>query len=199
MLRDFPKEITIKSGEKVVLRPMVKEDEKKLHAFFLKLDEKDRLFLKHDVTDPKVIKSWAEKLNYEHVIPILAEIDDRIIGDATLHRLTTVEPQDTGEIRIVIDKDFRRRGLGTRLAREIYYLALSMKMNKLIAQVVEDQDHLIKTCESLGFRRDKVLKDKAIDLHGEKHNLVIMSEDVDALWKTIEDLIEGDTAFHSRS
>lgn len=198
MLKDFPKEIRLKSGEKVILRPMVKEDEKKLHTFFVKLDKKDRLFLKHDVTDHKVIKSWAENLNYEHVIPILAEIDDRIIGDATLHQLTTVGPPDIGEIRIVIDKDFRRRGLGKRMAREIYYLALSMKMNKLIAEVVEDQDHLIKTCETLGFRRDKVLKDKAINLHGEKHNLVIMSEDVDALWKTIEDLIDRDTAFHSR-
>ena len=198
MLKDYPKEISLRSGEKVILRPMVKEDEKKLHAFFVRLAEKDRLFLKNDVTDPNVIKSWAEKLNYEHVIPILATIDDRIIGDATLHRLTTEEPSDTGEIRIVIDGDFRRRGLGTRLAKEIYYLALSMKMNKLIAEVVEDQNHVIKTFESLGFRRDKVLKDKAVDLYGEKHNLVIMSEDVDALWKTIEDLIARDTAFHSR-
>lgn len=198
MLKDYPKEISLKSGEKVILRPMVKDDEKKLHAFFVRLPEKDRLFLKDDVTDPKIIKSWAVKLNYEHVIPILAEIDERIIGDATLHRLTTEEPPDIGEIRIVIDKDYRRRGLGTRLAKEIYYLALSMKMNRLIAEVVEDQDHLIKTCESLGFRRDKVLKDKAVDLHGEKHNLVIMTEDVDALWKTIEDLIARDTAFHSR-
>lgn len=198
MLKDYPKEISLKSGEKVILRPMVKDDEKKLHAFFVRLPEKDRLFLKDDVTDPKIIKSWAVKLNYEHVIPILAEIDERIIGDATLHRLTTEEPPDIGEIRIVIDKDYRRRGLGTRLAKEIYYLALSMKMNKLIAEVVEDQDHIIKTCESLGFRRDKVLKDKAVDLHGEKHNLVIMTEDVDALWKTIEDLIARDTASHSR-
>ena len=198
MLKDFPKEINLKTGEKVILRPMIKEDEERLHVFFLRLPEKDRLFLKDDVTDPKVVKSWAENVDYEHVIPILAEIDGRVIGDATLHRLTTEEISDIGEIRIVVDKDFRRRGLGTRLAREIYYLALSMKMNKLIAQVVEDQDHLIKTCEFLGFRRDKILKDKAIDLHGEKHNLVIMSEDVDALWKTIEDLIEEDTAFHSR-
>ena len=198
MLKDYPKEISLKSGEKVILRPMVKEDEKKLYAFFVRLPEKDRLFLKDDVTDPKIIKSWAVKLNYEHVIPILAEIDERIIGDATLHRLTTEKPPDIGEIRIVIDKDYRRRGLGTRLAKEIYYLALSIKMNRLIAEVVEDQDHVIKTCESLGFRRDKILKDKAVDLHGEKHNLVIMSEDVDALWKTIEDLIARDTAFHSR-
>ena len=198
MLRDFPKEVILRTGEKVILRPMVKEDEKKLLQFFQKLEEKDRLFLKNDVTDPKIIKAWAENIDYEHVIPILAEIGDRIIGDATLHRITTEEPADIGEIRIVIDKDFRRRGLGKRLAKEIYYLALSMKMNKLIAEVVEDQDHLIKTCETLGFRRNKVLKDKAVDLHGEKHNLVIMTEDVDALWKTIEDLIAKDTAFYRR-
>ena len=198
MLKDFPKEIILRTGEKIILRPMVKEDEKKLLEFFQRLEEKDRAYLKNDVTDPRVIKSWAENIDYDHVIPILAEIDDRIIGDATLHRVTAKEPPDIGEIRIVVDKDFRRRGLGTRLAREIYYLALSMKMNKLIAEVFEDQDHLIKTCESLGFRKDKVLKDKAVDLHGEKHDLVIMTEDVDALWKTIEDLIARDTAFYRR-
>jgi hypothetical protein len=58
MLRDYPKEVTIKSGEKVILRPMVKEDEQKLLKFFLGLPEEDRLFLKNDVTDPKVIESW---------------------------------------------------------------------------------------------------------------------------------------------
>lgn len=32
----------------------------------------------------------------------------------------------------------------------------------------------------------------------EKHDLAIMTEDVDVLWKTIDDLIARDTAFHSR-
>ena len=198
MLRDYPKEITLRSGEKVILRPMVKEDEKKLLEFFRRLPEEDRLFLKDDVTDPKIIASWAQNLDYDHVIPILAEIDDRIIGDATLHKRTTEEPTDIGEIRIVIDKDFRRRGLGKRLAREIYYLALSKKMNRLVAEVVEDQHAVIRTCEILGFRREKVLENKAKDLHGEKHNLVIMTANVDALWKTMEDLLRKDMADRSR-
>jgi RimJ/RimL family protein N-acetyltransferase len=151
MLRDYPKEVILKSGEKVILRPMVKEDEQRLLDFFLRLPEKDRLFLKNDVTDPDVIKAWAQNINYEHVIPILAEIDDRIIGDATLHRRTTDQPLNVGEVRIVIDKDFRRRGLGTRLAKEIYYLALSKKMDRLVAEVVEDQYAVIKTFEILVF------------------------------------------------
>jgi GNAT superfamily N-acetyltransferase len=167
MLRDYPKEVILKSGEKVILRPMVKEDEQKLLEFFLRLPEEDRLFLKNDVTDPKVIESWARNLNYEHVIPILAEIGGRIIGDATLHKRTIEEPPNIGEIRLVTDRDFRRRGLGTMLAKEVYYLALSLKLNRLVAEVVEDQH-------------------------------VVMTEDVDALWKTIEDLIHKDTAHYSR-
>ena len=198
MLRDYPKTVILEGGEKIILRPMVKEDKQKLLEFFTSLPEKDRLFLKHDVTDPKVIESWARNLNYEHVIPILAEIGDRIIGDATLHKRTTEQPSNIGEIRIVTDKGFRRRGLGTMLAKEIYYLALSLKMNKLVAEIVEDQHTVIKTFKSLGFRHAKILKNRAIDLHGVKHNLVIMTEDVDALWKTIEDLTRDDTAFYSR-
>ncbi len=132
------------------------------------------------------------------MIPILAELDDRIIGDATLHVRTTDQPLNIGEVRIVIDKDFRRRGLGTRLAKEIYYLALSRKMNRLVAEVVEDQYAVIKTFEVLGFRKKKVLENQAKDLHGRKHNLVVMTENVDALRKAIEDLLRKDMADRSR-
>lgn len=198
MLRDYPKEVTLKSGEKVTLRPMVKEDEQKLLAFFSRLPEEDRLFLRDNVTDPRVIKSWVDNLDYEHVLPILAEKGDRVIGDATLHRRTTDQPQKIGEIRIVIDKDFRRRGLGKLLAREIYYLALSMKMNNLVAEIIEDQQPVIETFRKLGFRREEMLKDRAIDFRGVKHNLVVMTEDVDALWRTIEDQLAKDTAHYSR-
>lgn len=198
MLENYPKAVILKDGEKITLRPMVKEDEEKLLAFFSRLPEKDRLFLRDNVTDPRVIKSWVDNLNYEHVLPILAEIDDRIIGDATLHRRTTDEPQKIGEIRIVTDKDFRRRGLGKLLAREIYFLALRMHMNKLVAEIIEDQRQVIETFRKLGFRHEEMVKERAVDLHGAKHDLVVMTEDVDALWKTIEDQIARDTAHYSR-
>lgn len=198
MLENYPKEAVLKDGEKIILRPMVKEDEQKLLAFFSHLPEKDRLFLRDNVTDPRIIKLWVDNLDYEHVLPILAEIGDRIIGDATLHRRTTDQPQKIGEIRIVIDKDFRRRGLGKLLAREIYFLALRMQMNQLVAEIVEDQQPVIQTFRRLGFRHEEMLKDSAIDLHGVKHNLVVMTEDVDALWKTIEDQIAKDTAHYFR-
>lgn len=199
MLKDFPKEVTLNTGDSVTLRPMVREDEQKLLAFFTRLPEKDRLYLKHDVTDPALIKSWAENINYEHVTPIIAEKGDQIIGDATLHRRTTAAPHSIGEIRIVTDKDFRRIGLGTRLAREIYFLALSRKMNRLVAEVVKDQEHVIEACKRLGFQREIVLKNEAVDLRGEKHDIVVMTADVDDLWNTIEEQLKGDMGRGSRS
>lgn len=199
MLEDYPKEITLKNGEKVVLRPMVKEDEQKLLEFFRRLPEEDRLYLKDDVTDARIIKSWVERLNYDHIIPIIAEKEGRIVADATLHRRTTEQPTNIGEIRIVTDKDFRRVGLGTMLAKELYYLALRKKMNKLVAEVVEDRTAVMKTFEYLGFQKEMTLKDKAVDLRDKKHNLVVMIQDVDALWITIQELIDKDVAHHSRS
>ena len=198
MLKDYPKEVVLKDGEKVILRPMVKEDEQKLLEFFRGIPEEDRLYLRDDVTDPKVIKTWAENLNYDHIIPLLAVIGDKIIGDATLHRRTTDKSSKIGEIRIVIDKDFRRRGLGTLFAREIYYLALSLKFNKLVAEAFEHQKAVLKTCESLGFRHEKILRDRAVDLTGKKRNLIVMVEDVDALWKSMDDIIQKDVGHYSR-
>jgi RimJ/RimL family protein N-acetyltransferase len=198
MLEDYPKEVILKNGEEVILDIMVKEDEKKLHEFFLRLPEEDRLCLKSNVVDPNVIKLWAQNINYDHVAPILAKKGDRIIGDATLHRRTTDLPQNAGEIRIVTDRDFRRVGLGTRLAKEIYYLALNKKMNKLIAEIAADQQNVRKTFRHLGFEEDKILEKHVVDLRGHKHDLVIMTQDVDALWKKIEDLIDKDTAHYSR-
>ncbi len=198
MLREYPKEAVLKDGEKVTLRPMVREDERGLLEFFSRLPENDKLSLRDDVTDPKLIESWAKNLDFEHVIPILAQKESLIIGDATLHIKTSTGPPRTAEIRIVTDPDFRRRGLGTILAKEIYFLALSLKIDQLIAEVFEDRPAVLATCESLGFRRDRVEKTQGTDIHGEKRNLVIMTQDVRALWKKIEEQLESDKWHYSR-
>lgn len=199
MLEDYPKQVILKNGEEIIMSPMVKEDEKRLHEFFLRLPEEDRLCLKSNVIDPDVIKSWAQNMNYDHIIPILARKGDRVIGDATLHLRTSDLPERVGEIRIVTDRDFRRMGLGTRLAKEIYYLALNKKMSKLIAEIAADQQNVRKTFKHLGFEEKKILEKHIVDLHGNKHDLVVMTQDVDALWKRIKDLIDKDVADSSRS
>lgn len=197
MFEDYPKHATLRGGQVITLRPMVREDEEKLLDFFRRLPPEDRLFLKDDVTDPNVIKQWAENINYDRVIPILAEYENRIIGDATLHRNRYGWSTHVGEIRLVTDPEFRRQRLGRTLAREIFFLALVLKLDKVIAQMMEDQEGARRVFTALGFEQEAVLKNHVRDLEGKLHNLIIMSQDVIGFWRRIEDQIADAMADHS--
>ena len=191
MLKEYPKKVTLKNGKQVTLRPLVKKDKQKLIDFFSRIPLEDRMFLKEDVTDENVIESWIKNLDYNRVIPIIAETDDgRITGDATLHMRVFGWTRHVGEIRIVTDREFRRQHLGFLLAREIFHLAMSLKLEKVVAEMMENQYAAIKVFNALGFSKEAVLENHVMDLNGNKHNLIIMSQNVASLWEKIRDIIE---------
>ena len=64
---------------------MVPKDKAELLAFFLRIPQSDRLNLKEDVTDSKVIDRWTLTLDYSRVLPLLALVDGKIVGSGTLH------------------------------------------------------------------------------------------------------------------
>ena len=60
-LQKFPREIKLKDGSKSRLRPLRKDDEKAFHEFFLAVPEPERMFIKHRVTDPAIIREvWLK-------------------------------------------------------------------------------------------------------------------------------------------
>lgn len=143
ILKDYPKKERLKNGNEVLLRPMHKEDYQALHNFFSSLPLEDRLFLKEDVGDPEVINTWIKNLDYSRIIPILAEINGIIIGDATLHLRQFGWSRHVGEIRVVTDAKFRRQGLGLLLTREIFLLAVRLKLEKIVAEMTDTQGSAI--------------------------------------------------------
>ena len=196
-LKNYPKKVFLRNGLEVTLRLMTLQDETALLEFFKNLPEEDLMFLKEDIADPVVIHRWAQTLDYDHVIPILAVIGERVIGDATLHRQTYGWSQHVGEIRVVTCKDFRRKGLGILLAKEIFFLALSLKLEKIIAEMMDTQTAAIEVFKAIGFEKEAILKNHVKDTHGNRHNLLIMSQDVKTLWKKMDDLIRESFADHS--
>ena len=88
MAREYPKEVKVKDGSTIVLKPFEKKDKDALFLFFQKLPEGDRLFLKDNVTDPAVVERWAVELNYDKVFPLLAWRGKEVVGDATPHQNT---------------------------------------------------------------------------------------------------------------
>ena len=89
-------------------------DRQALLDFFLPVSIEERRYMRHNVNDPQLIASWTENIDYDKVFPLVATVGDRIVGEATLH-FNDGPARHRAEIRIFLAKDFKRRGLGSKL------------------------------------------------------------------------------------
>jgi RimJ/RimL family protein N-acetyltransferase len=176
----YQKEGVLKDGSRVILRPMVKEDRDKLLEFFRGLDAKDILFLRSDVRDAAVIDHWVNDIDYQKVFPLLAEVDGRIVGDATLHMRKVGWKRHIGNIRVVVAKDFQGRGLGTLLINEIVELAGEFGLEKLIAEIHLQAQGALTAFKHAGFATKAVFEDLVKDLEGHSSDLVVLVCDIQA-------------------
>ena len=184
-----PKTIQIKDGTKIVIRPLSKQDGPALLKFFAAVPEDDRLFLKDDVTKKEVIDRWIAELDFENVFPMVAEKDSEILGDATLHFNRYRWQLHMAEIRCVVARKHQQKGLGTALMRELVTVAQGRNVSMIRANMMDIQESAQKAFERLGFEKEAELKDFLIDKDGEKHNLILMVNDVSEMWKKMEDLL----------
>jgi len=188
-LEGFPETLSLRDGSRVSVRPMQPDDGPALLEFFRSLPVQDRLFLREDVTREDVIDRFVQRLDYDRVLPLLAEYEGRIVGDGTLHRSQRGWAAHVGEIRIVVDPAFQRRGLGTALARQLVRFATGAGLDKLVAQVVDNQVGAKRAFGKLGFYPEAVLKGHVKDLSGAKRDLVVLANDVSQIWETMESMV----------
>jgi L-amino acid N-acyltransferase YncA len=173
----YPKKVTLRDGTNITLRPMTKEDAESLLQFFLAVPESERWFLKEDVTSPRTIQRWADDLDYKRSLPILALTDDgRLVADAVLIRRRGGSRSHIGEFRVVVADDFRHRGLGVMLIREVCDIANDAGLEKVFAEmVVGAEDDAINASEWLGFYKVATLEGLAKDQQGRDCDVVLMT------------------------
>ncbi|MCZ7661491.1 MAG: GNAT family N-acetyltransferase [Thermoleophilia bacterium] len=161
----FRKVVKTKDGSLVVLRPLASEDGEKLATMFASVSESDRRVLKHDVTNKELVVSWAENVDPEDVFSLVAQIDDEIVADATLHRNPGTSMAHVGEIRIVIGRRMRGKGLGMVMLEELLALAEKLGLEQLQAMVPVGSTIAQRAFEEAGFKQEAVFKDyfKAAD------------------------------------
>lgn len=188
---EYPKEITLKSGDKIFLRFLEKDDLDSLVEYFQSLPPGDRMYLRADVTKRENILRRFGELNHDKIIPLIALNGERIVAIGTLFRAEFGWMRNLGEIRVVVHPDFQRRGLCTVLTREIFFHALKTDLYKIQAEMMEDQVAAINAFERLGFKKETVLRKHVTDLEGNRCNLVIMSLDIQDMWYLMEDFIKG--------
>jgi RimJ/RimL family protein N-acetyltransferase len=194
----YPKQVKLNDDTEVTVRKLVKSDLEPLAAFFKNLPDEERQFLKEDVTDRKVIERWINHIDYDLVLPIIGEDQGKIVADATLHVDKFGWFKHVGEIRCVVAQEFQRSGLFTMLLRELYDNAQERKLSQLEVQVIGEHKTAYQIFERLGFQKEAVIKDFAVDIKGEKHNLIIMINNLEDLWKKLDDMMYATDIFQIR-
>ncbi len=174
LINNYPKTVTLENGTQVALRPLLKEDESALGEYFREMPMEDRLCLKEDVTDPRVISNWIYNLDYDNVLPLIAMDNGRIVGNATLHFSPIGWTQHQGEIRLTTDSQYRVRGLGTLLIQNLIEIATHLGLKQLSAEIPPVLDKAFYLFEKLGFKEVAILKDFVRDTEGQEWDLVLM-------------------------
>jgi RimJ/RimL family protein N-acetyltransferase len=182
MLEEYPKEAILKDGTRVTLRPLERGDAEQLVAFFQRIPEDDRWYLRHDVSNPTTVRQWALGVDYERVIPIVAIHEGQIIGDVTLHRRRYGSTRHVGEVRIVIDPDYRTKRLGTWMLLDIVQLATGLGLEKLVAEVASNETAALKAIRRLDFVREAVIPEFHKDRAGNERDLVVMVKNLAPRW-----------------
>lgn len=173
------KEIVIRPGKTVTIRPLAREDAPALLELFRRVPGYDRFYLKDDVTSKEVIDGWCSHIDLLRVIPYVAETEGVIIGEATLHRRRHPARRHVGELRVVVDPRYRGRGLGTHLIYHLLEIAYAHQMERVLLELVsEHEEPALRVAREIGFKPAAVLRDHVRDMSGLSHDLVLMELDL---------------------
>ena len=158
---------------------MTRADRDAVLAFAQSLQPEDMMFLRLDITQSSVIDQWIEHIETGNTVTVLACESGKVIGYGTLHFNETSWTRHLGQVRILVQSDRRKLGLGRRLAVEIFQLAREKKIHRIFVQMAADQPHVRQLFEDIGFRAEALLTDWVIDRSERTHDLLIMSHNVD--------------------
>jgi len=178
---------TLKDGKKVIIRSLTSKDLTKLMAFYRSLPLEDRKYLRVDVTDKKVVAERIKSAAHDKIFRLVALYKDRIVADGALELSGEEWRRHQGELRVIVARAFRRRGLGLVIMRELYFLAAAKNVEKLVAKMMRPQQSARAICLRLGFKEELLLPDYVKDLSGKSQDLVIMTCDLTDLWSEIDE------------
>lgn len=174
----YPIHAKLRDGREATIRMMEPADGDAILKFAAKLPADDLLFLRTDITDREVIKTWVDNLKKGNTVTLLAEIDGALLAYASVHIDSARWTRRIGEIRVLSSPQARGLGLGRRLTNEIFHVAKSLGLKKLTAQMTPDQASARSAFERLGFQVEAILTDWVEDRAGHPRDLLIMTHDI---------------------
>lgn len=178
--------VILKDKRAVRIRPIAADDVERSLAFFLTLSEEDRRYLRRDVTRREVVEERIEEALLNQVDRIVVVSENRIVADGSLVPGEYRWKEGVAEIRIMVAPEFRRCGLGVRLARELYVLALKRDLARIDVRMMAPQMGSKAVFRRLGFDDEFVIPKHVRDGNGVWQDLVLMRCDLSILMESAD-------------
>ena len=175
--RKYPRTVSV-ADQEFEVRYMTAADEAAVSRFARALPPHDLLFMRRDITAPKVMAAWLQSLKDGSITTLLALQGGQVRGCIAIIRDELSWSPHVGEMRIVVDAAMRGKGLGRVLMQECFSIALELGVEKLTAYMTADQAAAIALFEDLGFRAEAMLSEHVQDRDGNKFDVVMLSHDV---------------------
>jgi ribosomal protein S18 acetylase RimI-like enzyme len=162
-----------------------------LRRFLDGLPEGDVTFIKEDVRDPEVAEGW---LAAPRGLRCWVAVDESgaVLGLVSIQPLVGWSSH-VGELRLVVDPERRGRGLGRTLARHALREAVDAGLEKVVVEVVAEQEGAVRMFTDLGFRGEALLRDHIRDRSGALRDLLLLAHDVREEWSSMASVgIDGE-------
>ncbi len=151
-LANYRRVATLPDGTRVLLRPMLPTDRPQVLELFSQVPREDLRFLRQTVTDTAVVDRWFEQYDLRRVFPLLALVNNRAVGDSTLH-IGEGPYRHLAWLRIYVAPEFRERGVARLMVESLTDIARKMGLQQILAEVTSNRVKVIKLFEALGFSR----------------------------------------------
>jgi L-amino acid N-acyltransferase YncA len=174
LVKNYPKKVKLDDGNAITLRPLLKDDGPAFLAYFQSLAPEERVDLKEEVTDPRVIGNWMENLDYDVMLPLIALKENRIVGAASLRFSLSAWTRHQGQVNLSTDPQYRAKGLGTLLIQNLEDIATQLGLEQLTAEVPPELTKAFSLLERKGFEKVAVLPGFVRDPQGRESDIVLM-------------------------
>lgn len=186
----FPHKYPLKNGETVTIDYLKTSQYKEFFDFLTRLRDEDKLYMKYDVTNLDYVKERIQAIDENLRISLVAWNDEeQIVGEATVYWSSFGWKSHIGKLRITVADNYRRLGLSKYMAQLIFFKAQELSLTKIIGEIVAIQKVARRIMKSLGFQKEAVLHGFARDNQGNRHDIILMSADLERLLDRYENMV----------
>ena len=182
----------LKDGTHVLIREPTMDDLGASLRFFEALPPEDRQYLRVDVTQKDVVERRLRQAVHGEVHRVVALVDDRIVADGALEHSDESWRRHQAEIRVIVDREFRTKRLGTLLIHELFKVAQEHDVEKVVVKMAGPQIAARRVCERLGFHVDAVLDNYIKDAANNLQPMVVMSCSLGEMYRELKDFYRVD-------